>query len=500
MRTRGAPLSVGLAFGAACYFGVLYHEHQSAFHDLYSSQTNDKDDDDDDAWSLRSLKDDFSARNLFTFGSSSVQTTGAQQPPVVRQKKDSVLPLLHLHSPNASNPQTASLISNTNTKKQFLPVGYRPPKNTVLDDNKKVIGDVKSLIQFAVIGFGKCGTTSIISWLDQHPELITYSIEIYDMMFGRVGDVVEKMYTLQDGPYKRGYKSPADLAFMDSVNSLRIYFPETKLIFGIRHPVLWFQSLYNFRVQNLNSKDNHDAFPRPNELIGPCYKTRKNTCTHKGEFGLHIRNLGKTLAAHNTRRNSDNGDDDSNGPYELTLLEQRLYDTSHTSKPYPNIQHAAPNPVFLFEINQLSDTNATRTSQFRSDMTEFLELNSPLPPMLHKKPGRTWKHNQDLQAVKDSLKIDICADEHLPTRRELMRMARSSSIWIREYFLDPVVLQHAGVYVSSPDHLKSLLQDWMVDPCGDDKADDAGKEYLDLLSLDRRRRAEKKRQEATAGD
>jgi hypothetical protein len=53
---------------------------------------------------------------------------------------------------------------------------------------------------------------------------------------------------LPEGPYKRGYKAPADITQKHVLKQLGDYFPKTGLIVGIRHPVWWFQ-IYNFRTQ-----------------------------------------------------------------------------------------------------------------------------------------------------------------------------------------------------------------------------------------------------------
>jgi hypothetical protein len=171
-----------------------------------------------------------------------------------------------------------------------------------------------------------------------------------------------------------------------------------------------------------------------------------------------------------------------------------MYTTSSASKVrnrFPNIQQTVPNPVFLFELNQLSDANTTRKEEFGKDATTFLELDTALPAMIHHKPGRSWAHKPGLQSLKDHMKIDICDDEHVPARKELMRIARGSSLWIQEYFLSPGVLNDpstVGVYVSSPDYLETLLEDWMVDLCGDDAAAKAGSHILEVLREDRQNR------------
>jgi len=189
---------------------------------------------------------------------------------------------------------------------------------------------------------------------------------------------------------------------------------------------------------------------------------------------LHLRNLGKTLSTHNNPQTLTNTTTTTSSSssivvprYELTELEERMYATSRMKK-IPDIQQVVPNPVFLFEIQQLQDNSTVRTMQFRKDVGSFLGLNTPLPDMVHKKPGRVWdKHGQHVQDLKDSHKIDICDDQYIRVRKELMRMARTSSVWIRKYFLDPRILADPSlrVHVSSPDYLRTLLEGWMEDPC-----------------------------------
>jgi len=99
--------------------------------------------------------------------------------------------------------------------------------------------------------------------------------------------------------------------------------------------------------------------------------------------------------------------------------------------------------------------------------------------MVHKKPGKKWdQYGREVQEVKDTMKISICDDEHIRVRKELMRIARMSSVWIRKYFLHPAILSNPalGVHVSSPDFLHELLIKWMEDPCPNKTATmDAGR-------------------------
>lgn len=140
-----------------------------------------------------------------------------------------------------------------------------------------------------------------------------------------------------------------------------------------------------------------------------------------------------------------------------------------------------PNDVFLFDLEQLGDKNETRKQIMRHDIQAYLGVEAELPEVLHFTPGK--KLTPDLQAAKDRKKIDICEDQYMPVRRELMQLSRLASRWIRETFLDI-----PGVYVSSRDHFEAILLDWMKDPCGDKS---------DLISQEE---SEAIRQQTTAED
>jgi len=349
------------------------------------------------------------------------------------------------------------------------PQDGRPPFESLFDEEGELIPEqTDKVLDFAVIGFGKCGTTTMIGWLDKHPQLQTFSREIYDMALGRMPKFLQKMYSITPrvGTLK-GYKSPNDLHHLPAVNNLATNFPTTKLLVGIRHPVHWFESLYNFRIQNVQP---HllDEFPHPEELVGRCTRKRKNTCTHKGEFALSLRNLGKTL-----HRNEYNLED---GTYDLTPFEERMYEPSYHDKELPEIVKAVPNPVFLFEISQMKET----PEQLTRDIQEYLNLTQPFPSDLpHYTPGRVWA-TQAIQDAKDARKIDIC--KHPTVRKELMRMARVSSYWIRNYFVTS-----PGVFVSNRSHFNGMMERWMMDPCGEKDTAQAGSYALELADTEEMR-------------
>lgn len=85
------------------------------------------------------------------------------------------------------------------------PGDNRPPFDSIVDlQSGNITGNVENLLHYAVVGFGKCGTTSMMAWLDNHPELQTYPLEIYDMIFDRPGEMLHKIYSMPVGNYKRG--------------------------------------------------------------------------------------------------------------------------------------------------------------------------------------------------------------------------------------------------------------------------------------------------------
>jgi hypothetical protein len=88
-------------------------------------------------------------------------------------------------------------------------------------------------------------------WLANHQDVQMPRHEVHAMIAGRPAELVRTLYDeLEPGyHYKRGYKAPRDITNANALTAFATYFPTTKLIIGVRHPVLWFQSFYNYRVR-----------------------------------------------------------------------------------------------------------------------------------------------------------------------------------------------------------------------------------------------------------
>lgn len=351
-----------------------------------------------------------------------------------------------------TNVMEASVLNSTIVSDASFS-SHKIPLSKIVDGNNKIIGDPEWLLDFAILGYGKCGTSTMMYWLKEHPEIQAFGREKGHFMARKPGLMVRQLYeNLEPGPYQRGYKAPQDVTQTHILDYYRAWWPNAKFILGIRHPVRWFESLYNFRIQNLrNPKD----LPHPNNLIGACRKGRYLTCTDKGDFAYSLLKLGQ--------QNYPSSRPATKLELEITGRRNYSFDTTKVEYMY--------NPIFIFELDQLSDNNATRNELFRSDFTKFMGLKEPLPALPHFIPGK--KRDTKEQVSRNALKIQICNDEYQIVRNELMILARATSRWIREVFLNGPT-----VTVSSREYFESILEGWMHDPCdsasetNDSKSDD----------------------------
>lgn len=121
-----------------------------------------------------------------------------------------------------------------------------PPLSTIIDQNNEVTGDASFLLDFAIIGHPKTATSFILQWLASHPEIQTEVHEVNSLSRGDAAALIQRLYNLPKGKhFKRGYKAPRDILLPKAMNAIAQYWPNTGLIVGVRHPVLWFESFYN---------------------------------------------------------------------------------------------------------------------------------------------------------------------------------------------------------------------------------------------------------------
>ena len=298
----------------------------------------------------------------------------------------------------------------------------RPPLETLVNGTH-IIGNVESLLDFAIIGFPKCGTTSFSLWLRKHPEIEISGAEWYYLSKGKPESLVVNLYNqLREGNYKRGYKAPLDVT-NDALDSFQKYWPKTRLIVGLRHPILWFQSFYNYRLQR------GVRMPKPDELLTEC---RKGFCVKTANFHVYLARLGKTAMT------------------SAEEVQMRL--------DFPDVLGNASSPmankVLIYDMEQLGDRNETRSALFHHQIQQYLGLKEEMPSIVHTNKGKRKKE------PKEQSYIDICDSEYEMLRGKLMEISKSASVWIRKYFIES-----EDVTTPSRQHFEQILESWKYDPC-----------------------------------
>jgi len=189
---------------------------------------------------------------------------------------------------------------------------------------------------------------------------------------------------------------------------------------------LFLHSYYNFRIRHGGHGKSGDTMPPPDKLIGECIPEAQGVCTDRASFHVSLAIFGKT---------------NMTNPSERNLLRMRN-----------KYQFITPidNPIFLYDVGQLYDTNKTRTQLFKKDLQNFLGLDAPMPEFEDSSTGNKPK----LKAM------DICDEKFDGIRKELITIGTRASMWIRKYFL-----KSDQVYVSSREFFEEILKEWKVDPC-----------------------------------
>lgn len=302
-------------------------------------------------------------------------------------------------------------------------------------------------------GFEKCGTTSLMYSLNKHPETyMGYDDEesLKETHLLRHGQVREfrDMYRghrdIKPELGKRtvnGFKSPEILMSQSYIHNMVKHFPYTDFILSTRHPILHFQSLYNFKFRP--EKYHGKRRPDPIALIGSCGHQCVKNCVPKDARQYGKKNKGilksvctdKALFHYGLSRIMLTP---MNTTEELDLLDNNDWSTHQQFK----------GRVFLTEIGQLGDKNETRKADFTRGLEDFLTLT----------PGSfEWKEKANVGNVKY---IDICDAEHKPVRDRLLEIGTNASKWILTYFMNS-----PRVVVANRDHMIELITAWQTDPC-----------------------------------
>lgn len=124
-----------------------------------------------------------------------------------------------------------------------------PPLESLVSSENGEFGNVQFLFDFAIAGFAKCGTSSVMKWLMNHPEVRMQGNEM-EWFLDDPNRAIKTQYDVlvKEGKGVTGYKSPHHIQRLPYVDFFRNVIPKTKLILTLRHPVTWFQSFYSYRI------------------------------------------------------------------------------------------------------------------------------------------------------------------------------------------------------------------------------------------------------------
>lgn len=257
------------------------------------------------------------------------------------------------------------------------------------------------------MGFPKTGTSTLMLYLkNQSQSVFMFSDERCEMGWNQHVPLLVDLYHQYQPHLRMGIKCPHDLEVDLALNNYNEFFPATKFIVGLRHPILWFQSFYNFRITNGYN------MPPAERLIGRCKRSFQGVCTFRANFSKHLEKI----------------------------------------EPFRK--------VFLYDVSQLQDHDTARSALFLQDLGEFLDLPEKLEqPMLWIKPGQNPVSTEE-EEVRNGTKINICEGQYANLRTVLLEQASRSAYWIRNVFM-----ANPNVKVSSQVYFSKLIDSWRDDPC-----------------------------------
>lgn len=299
-------------------------------------------------------------------------------------------------------------------------------------------------LDFAVIGFPKTGTSFLWDVLGMHPEVVMAPGEFCRIHredgVKQTLDLLRSMSSLPSrgngGATRRyGIKCPDIVRETDAINNLGKMTLDTRLVVGVRHPVLWFESFYNFRVQNHYDPDYNslnEKIPTPFQLVNGT-KDWRDVSTAYASFDVYLKQLAK-----------------------VNIEPNELKEMINSEQLWPKRISVNSFRIFLYTVEQLHD-NDMRQSQFREDLQEFLRLEAPLVNF-NDVPKRNALHSAHPE------QIDICEHKYSGLRSELVQRGRRASEWILEKFIGS-----SDVVVSGREQFSSILREWGEDPCRADR-------------------------------
>ena len=299
-----------------------------------------------------------------------------------------------------------------------------------------------AILDFAIAGFPKCGTTTMMAnlgYIAPMPvadictpaaQTVYYSYKNWPRQFS------SNTNTTIDGTTKekllRGTKCPGfinDSWLLEWSHHL----PRTKLIIGIRHPVKWFQSFWNMqannRLENFATQDPYSYTELCNHnCVNNCPRGQL-FCMHRGRFHIPLARLGKTALSDRERE----------------FLAPNDWDGGTNL-----INNEIQNSIFVYEQEMLNENSVWE------ELATYLNVSNIPHNRRHDSHGRN-----------NITRIDFCDDKYDAFRAKMMPIAHELSSWLLEYFI-PVGKDKSRTDVIIPrtDIFGDLVEDYKKDFCG----------------------------------
>ena len=301
-------------------------------------------------------------------------------------------------------------------------------------------------IDFAIIGFPKTGTTTLLQALNQHPEVNMPPTELCQIHQNHKSweNWVRKhdAHRIQSFLTKKnGIKCPAMVRLPSATENLMKLSNNTRLVVGLRHPIRWFESFYNYRLwehYHYNMTD-MEIIPHPSELTNG---------------GKHWRIVSTVLARYEEYLQQLD---------KVPLSSSEMIDMSNNAHTFWS-RRLVPNPykIFIYIDEQLKDENTNRRIQFQKDLQTFLGLRRPIIDFgsIMANANTERQRQQQTTTTLSYEYIDICEVQYASIRNELLQQATKTRHWIRDKF---IISEY--VTISGRELFLSSLESWSDDPC-----------------------------------
>lgn len=308
-------------------------------------------------------------------------------------------------------------------------------------------------LDFAIIGFAKTGTTFLHDILANHSQVIMHDDEFWGdqealRKWLNTTTVIVKQHNNNNSSLdeahrgeqsqpnnnkrRRGIKCPRIVKETARLDQLLVN--TSRVIVGVRHPVHWFESLYNYRIWQKHQEKRHNQ-KRSLQVLHNNRTDWLGLSTGAARFDLYLKQLGKVPL--------------SSDELERVKSIHKVYGVMNST-----VHHEQqPMKVLLYTIEQIKDDNKQRRLHFQQTLQQFLDLDTPLQDLASeaKVNVNNFEHSEN---------INICEEQYRNIRNTLVWQGKHASEWIRNEFM-----KSEDVVVSDVEFMNEVLEKWGDDPC-----------------------------------